>query len=59
MSFMHGRRTFGHAVQTPQVAALSNADPQIIMLALEAVRQKVRERLCMFNRLYALSCTLP
>jgi len=48
------KRTFGHAVQTSQIASFSNADPQIVMLATERVGQKVRERLCFLYRSYAL-----
>jgi hypothetical protein len=37
----HIKRTFGHAVQTSQIAPLSDADAQIVMLPIERIGQEV------------------
>jgi hypothetical protein len=50
---MEPKRTFWHAVQTAQITSLRDADPQIVMLPTEGVRQKVRERLRILHGLYA------
>jgi hypothetical protein len=39
--------TFGHAVQTTQVASLRDTDTQIVMLTIELVGQEVGKGLCM------------
>jgi hypothetical protein len=48
------KRTFGHAVQTPQIAPLCDADAQIVMLPMERVRQEVREGFRLLDRFAAV-----
>jgi hypothetical protein len=38
---LESKRTFGHAVQTPQIAPLGDADTQIIMLPVKGVGQEI------------------
>jgi hypothetical protein len=52
--------TFGHTIQTSQIASLCNADAQIIMLPVERVRQEVRERFRLVHGCDALlQCAPP
>jgi hypothetical protein len=45
MEASNKQRTFGHAVQTSQVAAFCDANAQVVVLALEGVGQEVGEGL--------------
>jgi hypothetical protein len=47
----HFKRTFWHAVQTPQIASFCDADPEIVMLPVERVRQEVGERFRILDRI--------
>lgn len=37
-------RTFRHAVKTSQIASFCDTYPQVVMLPIEGIGQKVRER---------------
>jgi hypothetical protein len=44
------KRTFWHAVQTPQIASLRDTDPKIVMLPIKRVGQEVGEGLRILDR---------
>jgi hypothetical protein len=48
------KRTFGHAVQTSQIAPLCDADAQIVMLSVERVRQEIRKGFRLLDRFPAI-----
>jgi hypothetical protein len=53
-------RAFRHAIQTSQVASLSNANAQIIVLSAECIGQEIRKRFRLVHGCHALlECAPP